>query len=832
MRAPVSWVREYVALPDEVTGRDLGDALIRAGLEVEGVEPATEISGPLTVGRVLSSVDEPQKNGKTIRWCRVDVGPFNEGASEPDENGGSRGIVCGAHNFAAGDLVVVALPGTVLPGGFELTARKTYGHISDGMICAVDELGIGTDHTGILVLAPGSAEPGDDALEVLGMTDEVLDIAVTADMGYCLSVRGLARETAQAFGVSFTDPVALTTPAPVADGFPVRSDTEHCPLFVAVSVTGVDPTRPSPDWMASRLRMSGMRSVSLPVDITNYVMLETGQPLHAYDADRLAGGIVVREARAGERLTTLDDVNRVLSPEDLVITDDSGVIGLAGVMGGQTTELTPTTTKILIEAASFAPVRISRTARRHKLPSEASRRFERWVDPAAAYSAAHRVADLLVELAGGTVAPAETVFGAVPPMPCQTIRGTLPAEVLGAPVSVDRVVEILRGSGVEVSREGDTLRLVPPTWRPDLVDAYDYVEEVGNKVGLDSIEPVLPRPIGGRGLTARQKARRALSAALPAAGYVEVIQFPFLAEPDLDKLGVPGDDERRDLVRVANPLAETAPYLRTTLLPGLFGAVLRNQSRGQTDLALYEVGPVFRGPLGVAPMPSVETRPSSEELAAIDAALPHQPVLVACVLSGEWLPASAGRPAVPAGWQQAIAFAETAGRALGVRVERSADSYAPYHPGRCARLTVGGVTVGYAGELHPSVCQAYGLPARSAAAELSFDVLCDLVPGPGSVTPVSSWPVAKEDVALIVDASVQAGDVEAALREGAGDLLEDVRLFDVYVSEAIGEGKKSLAFALRLRAPDRTLTEADAAAARDAAVAVAAERYGAVQRIA
>ncbi|HET7723599.1 MAG TPA: phenylalanine--tRNA ligase subunit beta [Propionibacteriaceae bacterium] len=832
MRAPVSWVREYVALPDEVTGRDIGDALIRAGLEVEAVEPATEITGPLVVGRVLSCVDEPQKNGKTIRWCRVDVGPYNEGASEPDETGGSRGIVCGAHNFVAGDLVVVALPGTVLPGGFELTARKTYGHVSDGMICAVDELGIGTDHTGILVLPAGSAEPGDDALALLGLTDEVLDIAVTADMGYCLSVRGLARETAQAFGVPFTDPVSVPTPSPKADGFPVRSETEHCPLFVAVSVTGVDPSRPSPDWMASRLRLSGMRSVSLSVDITNYVMLETGQPLHAYDADRLSGGIVVREAKPGERLTTLDDVDRLLDPEDLVITDDSGVIGLAGVMGGQTTELSETTTNILIEAASFAPVQISRTARRHKLPSEASRRFERWVDPNAAYSAAHRVADLLVELAGGTVVEAETVYGRVPAMPSQTIRGTLPAEVLGAPVSVDRVVSILRGSGVEVTQEDDRLTLVPPTWRPDLVDAYDYVEEVGNKVGLDTIEPVLPRPTGGRGLTARQKARRALSAALPAVGFVEVIQFPFLAEADIDRLGADAEDERRKLVRLANPLAETSPYLRTTLLPGLFGAVLRNQSRGQTDLALYEVGSVFMGPLGVAPMPSVEARPSDEDLAAIAAALPKQPTHVACVLTGEWLPASAGRPAVLAGWEQAIAFAETVGRALGVRLERTANAYPPYHPGRCARLMVGDVTVGHAGELHPDVCRVYGLPARTAAAELSFDALCELFPGPGSVAPVSSWPVAKEDVALIVDASVQAGDVEAALREGAGDLLEDVRLFDVYSSDAIGAGKKSLAFALRLRAPDRTLTEADAAAARDAAVAVAAERYGAVQRIA
>ena len=832
MRAPVSWVREYVSVPDGVTGREIGDALIRAGLEVEGVEPATEITGPLTVGRVLSYVDEPQKNGKTIRWCRVDVGAHNAGASEPDENGGSRGIVCGAHNFAAGDLVVVALPGTMLPGGFLLTARKTYGHISDGMICAVDELGIGTDHTGILVLSPGSASPGDDAIALLGLSDEVLDIAVTADMGYCLSVRGLARETAPAFGVAFTDPVALTTPSPRADGFPVRSDTEHCPLFVAVSVNGVDPSRPSPDWMQSRLRMSGMRSVSLSVDITNYVMLETGQPLHAYDADRLMGGIVVREAVAGGRLTTLDDVSRVLSPEDLVITDDSGVIGLAGVMGGQTTELTESTTNIVIEAASFAPVRISRTARRHKLPSEASRRFERWVDPGAAYSAAHRVADLLVELAGGTISPAETVYGTVPTMPTQTIRGSLPAEVLGAPVEADRVVEILRGSGVDVTVAGDTLTCVPPTWRPDLVDPYDYVEEVGNKVGLDSIVPVLPRPTGGRGLTSKQKARRALSAALPAAGFVEVIQFPFLSDADLDKLGVGTDDERRDLVRVANPLAETSPYLRTTMLPGLFGAVARNVSRGQSDLALYEVGTIFRGPLGVAPMPSVAKRPSDEELAAIYAALPQQPTLVACVLTGEWLPASGERPAVPAGWEQAIAFAETVARALGVQLERTADSYAPYHPGRCARLYVGDVTVGHAGELHPSVCKAYGLPPRSAAAELSFDLLCDLVPGPGSVAPVSSWPVAKEDVALIVDMSVQAADVEVALREGAGDLLEDVRLFDVYVSDAIGEGKKSLAYALKLRAPDRTLTEAEAAAVRDAAVAVAAARFGAVQRIA
>ena len=333
MRAPLSWLREYAALPAELDGRGLADALIRAGLEVETVDRVgADVTGPLVVGRVLAFTDEPQTNGKTIRWCQVDVGEHNVD-SEP------RGIVCGARNFAVGDLVVVALPGAVLAGGFAIAARKTYGHISDGMICSARELGLGDDHSGILVLSDVDAAPGSDAAPMLGLRDEVLDIAVTPDRGYCLSIRGIARESAQAAEVAFRDPVDRPVPLETADGYPVELQSEACSLFVALTVTGIDPSRPSPLWLARRVQLAGMRSISLAVDITNYVMLETGQPIHAYDRATLDDPIIVRQALEGEKLTTLDDVVRPLDGEDLVIADNTGPIGLAGVMGGAVNEL-------------------------------------------------------------------------------------------------------------------------------------------------------------------------------------------------------------------------------------------------------------------------------------------------------------------------------------------------------------------------------------------------------------------------------------------------------------------------------------------------------------
>ena len=547
--------------------------------------------------------------------------------------------------------------------------------------------------------------PGADAAAVLQLRDEVLDIAVTPDRGYCLSLRGLARESAQATGVGFTDPVDLATPAEAVDGFPVRSESEACPLFTAVTVTGVDPTRPSPRWLARRVQLAGMRSISLIVDITNYVMLETGQPIHAYDADLLAGPIVVRRALPGEKLTTLDDVVRDLDLDDLLITDGSGPIGLAGVMGGASTEISAATTNVLIEAAHFDAMTIARTSRRHKLGSEASRRFERGVDPAAAYAAAHRVADLLAELAGGTIVDAETVVGAPPPVTSTTIEADLPGRILGTQVPAATVIDLLEAVGASVAVDGSRLTITPPSWRPDLTDPYDYVEEVGRLVGYDAIEPTVPRAPVGRGLTASQRGRRAVTAAVVAAGFVEVLSFPFAAVEELDKLGVPAGDRRRRLNRITNPLAETSPYLRSTLLPGLFGAVARNRSRGNDDLAIFESGAVFFAaePGAHAPRPSVAQRPTQDELAAMDAALGQQPRHLAAVLTGCWRPADWQGAAQPAGWQQAIAVTEVAARALGVRLTRRAAEQAPWHPGRCAEIaTTDGVVLGYAGELHPA----------------------------------------------------------------------------------------------------------------------------------
>jgi phenylalanyl-tRNA synthetase beta chain len=826
MRAPLSWLRDYVALPPTVTGEDLGQALIQAGLEVELVEhPGADVSGPLVVGRVLEFVDEPQKNGKTIRWCRVDVGAAHNDGS------GSRGIVCGAANFAVDDHVVVALPGAVLPGDFAIAARKTYGHVSDGMICSAKELGLGEDHSGILVLTE-DAEPGTDAAELLHLRDDVLDIAVTPDRGYCWSMRGLARESAQALGAAFTDPVERPVPTESAAGYPVTLKSEACPLFVAVTVTGIDATRPSPRWLQRRVQLAGMRPISLAVDITNFVMLETGQPIHAYDAERLTGGIVVRQAEVGEKIVTLDDVTRELDPADLLITDDTGPIGIAGVMGGASTELSAATTSVVIESAYFDALTIARASRRHKLSSEASKRFERGIDPGAAYAAAHRVADLLVELAGGVVESAETVVGAVPPVPTQQIDVELPGRILGLPVPADRVVALLEAIGVDVSPEGTTLTLQPPTWRPDLRDPYDYVEEVGRLVGLENIPADLPRAPMGRGLTTPQRLRRAVNAAVAAAGFVEVITFPFLSSAELDHLGVDGNDDRRQLVRLANPLSEASPYLRTTLLPGLLAAVSRNTSRSNDDLALFESGLVFlaKPRAGAAPRPSVDGRPSDAELAQIDAALPRQPLHLAAVLCGNWLPARASAPAEPATWRHAVAFVESAARTVGLTVTRRAAELSPWHPGRCAEILLGDTVVGHAGELHPSVCAAYGVPARTCAAEVDLDAVIAAAPRSGDVAHISAFPVAKEDVALTVDRDVPAEAVRRSLIRGAGPLLESVRLFDVYEGEQIGPGKKSLAFALRFRAPDRTLTDAEAGAARDSAVAAAAEDTGALQR--
>lgn len=831
MKAPLSWIRDYVDLPDDVTPADLTHRLTALGLKLEALTfPGSDVEGPIVVGRVLSVVAEPQKNGKTINWCQVDCGPAY----------GEHGIVCGAHNFGEGDLVVVSLPGAVLPGGFAISARKTYGHVSDGMICSARELGIGEDHDGILVLdavRDGDPKPGDPVEELLGLREDVIELEINPDRAYALSLRGIAREAATAYDVAFHDPAVREVPTPNQDGYPVRVEApEACPVFATRTVTGFDPTAPTPRWMARRVQLAGMRPISLAVDVTNFVMLELGQPTHGYDGDRLAGPIVVRRATEGERLTTLDDVTRTLMPADLLITDDSGPIGLAGVMGGQTTELSATTTRVVIEAAHFEPTAIFRSARRHKLPSEASRRFERGVDPLLPAYAADRVARLLVEHGGGTVTDGVTYVGGPPQSHPITISLDLAARVTGMPIDDETVVRHLRTVGCIVTPlETDgagTLTVLPPTWRPDLTDPYDLVEEVARLVGYTSVPSVLPAAPAGRGLTKAQKLRRRVGFALAGVGLVEVKSWPFVGAGDFDRLGLPADDPQRTTIRVANPLSAEAPLLTTTLLPGLLTTAARNIGRGAGAVGVYETAPVFfPTPERLkAPILGVAWRPDEADLAKLMAAVPSQPLTLAVVLAGDRQPSGWWGPSRPASWADAVAVVREVGRVLGVDVHVTQATREPWHPGRCAQLRVGGEVLGHAGELHPAVCQAYGVPPRTCALEVDLDLLIGSAPDVVRAPEFSTYPVAKEDVAMVVDIDLPAAELAATLQEGAGPLLESVRLFDVWTGDQIGAGKKSLAFALRFRAPDRTLTESETSAARAAAVSLAAERHGAVQR--
>ncbi len=826
MRVPMSWLRDHVALPEgdaAPTVTAIADAFVRAGLEVEAVDHLGPVSGPLVVARVLE-IEELTGVAKPIRYCLLDD-------SEP----APRGVVCGATNFAVGDLVVLARPGTVLPGEITIGARTAYGRTSDGMICSAAELRLGDDHTGIIVLPTDSAMPGDSAVEVLGLDDAVIELAITPDRGYCLSVRGLARELAIAFDVPYGDPGLLEVPPTDAPSWPVHiEDGQGCRRFVVRQVSGVDPTAGSPWWMRRRLQLSGMRPISLAVDVTNYVMLELGHPMHAFDAAKLDGGLVVRRATEGEKLTTLDGVCRELDPDDMVICDAGGPVSLAAVMGGESTEVGPQTTSLLLEAANWDPAVVARAARRHKLPSEAARRFERGVDPALAPAAAELAATLLNRYGGGQVLAGRTDVGTPPVQLPVVMPIEEPDRVAGRPyergATVRRLSQI--GAAVEVTGVGGTttLTVVPPSWRPDLLQPADLVEEVLRLEGYDTIPSTLPPAPPGRGLTAGQRRRRAISRTLADAGYVEVLPSPFVSTGTWEAFGLADDDSRRQAVTLLNPLESDRNQLATTLLPGLLEALIRNVARGQRDVALYGVAPVVQPRPGAPVIPEVGVlgRPSDAEVTALVDALPAQPLHVGAVLAGQWERRGWWGSGRPVAWADAVQAARLVGQAAGIELEVRAAEIPPWHPGRCAALQVQGQPVGHAGELHPAVIEALGLPPRSCAMELDLDALplIDRRPAPE----VSPYPPVLQDVALVVDAAVPAAALTATLRRGAGELLEDVRLFDVYTGDQIGPGQRSLAFALRFRAPDRTLTVAEATAARDAAVAAATAAYNATLR--
>ena len=829
MRLPYSWLREVVqagAPGWDVDPHDLEQALIRVGHEVEDVITLGSVSGPLRVGRV-TGIEELTEFKKPIRACTIDVG-----------EGIDREIVCGATNFAVGDLVVVALPGATLPGDFQIATRKTYGRTSDGMICSAAELGIGADHSGILVLPDGTAQPGADADAVLGLDDVVFDLAVTPDRGYGLSVRGIAREIACAYDLDFVDPADVPALPVQGPALPVTiADGTGVSRFALRPVTGIDPEARSPWWLRRRLLLSGIRPISPAVDVTNYVMLELGHPMHAHDSSRIRGEFAVRFAHPGETVVTLDDVERRLDPGDVLIVDDVAVAAIGGVMGAGTTEIDENTTDVLLEAAVWDPATVSRTIRRLHLVSEAGRRYERSVDPAISVAAIDRCAALLAEIAGGTVQPLLTDWRGDPPRedfspPPVRMAVDLPDRVAGVSYPDGAAVARLTQIGARVAADADPGYLVvtPPSWRPDLVQPADLVEEVLRLESLDVIPSVLPPAPAGRGLTGLQKRRRAVSKALALSGFVEVLPTPFLPPGVFDQWDLDADDPRRNTVAVLNPLEADRPELATTLLPPLLEALSRNVSRGFGDVALFSIAQVVETTAAMRAVDLIPTdrRPTDDEIARLDASLPRQPVHVGAVLTGLREPRGPWGPGRPVEAADAFEAVRVIARACGVEVTLRPARHLPWHPGRCAQVLADGRVLGHAGQLHPAVVERAGLPRGTCAMELDLDAvpIVASLPAP-RVSPV---PAVFQDLSVVVDAGVAAQDVIAAVRDGAVDLLEDAVLFDVYTGPQVGEGRKSVTLALRFRAADRTLTEDEASAARDAALQVAAERLGATLR--
>ena len=825
MRLPYSWLRDVVQVGApgwDVEPHDLEQALVRVGHEVEDIITVGPLSGPLRIGRV-TAIEELTGFKKPIRACTVDVG-----------EGDDREIVCGATNFAVGDLVVVALPGATLPGDFHIATRKTYGRTSDGMICSAAELGLGSDHSGILVLPDGDYRPGDDAVDVLRLNDVVFDLAITPDRGYCMSVRGIAREIACAYDLNFVDP-ADVAPLPVeGPALAVRVDPgTGVSRFALRPVTGVDPGAQTPWWLRRRLMLSGIRPITPAVDVTNYVMLELGHPMHAHDSSRIKGDFTVRFAHPGERVVTLDDVDRRLDPGDVLITDDDAVAAIGGVMGAGTTEIDQNTTDVLLEAAVWDPAAVSRTMRRLHLVSEAGRRYERSVDPAISVAALDRCAALLAGIAGGIPQPQLTDWRGEPPR--EDFR---PAPVR-LPVDLpDRIAGVIYPDGATIRRltqigarvqagEGSVLTVTPPSWRPDLVQPADLVEEVLRLEGLDVIPSVLPAAPAGRGLTPDQRRRRAVGKGLALSGFVEVLGNPFLPAGVFDQWGLSAEDPRRNTTAVLNPLEADRPELATTLLPGLLEALSRNVSRGFGDVALFTVAQVVQPTASTRPITLIPTdrRPTDEEIAELDDSLPRQPLHVAAALTGSREPRGPWGPGRPVEAADAFETVRVIARAVGVEVRLRPARELPWHPGRCAEVLVGDRVVGYAGQLHPAVTERCGLPRGTCALELDLDAapVSQELPAPR----ISPFPAVFQDVSLVVEAGLPAQTLIDAVRDGAGELLEDVSLFDVYTGPQVGEGRKSLTLALRFRATDRTLTEDEASAARDAAIARAADTLGA-----
>ena len=818
MKIPLSWLKEYVTLPAKITSEQISQAFVKVGFEIESIEEqGADLKGPLVVGKVLS-IEELSEHKKPIRFVGLDVGEKK-----------TRYVICGARNFKVNDLVVVALPGALLPGDFKISARETYGKISDGMICSAKEIGISDEHAGIIVLQEGKI--GQDAIALLDVRDVIFDVSVNPDRGYAMSVRGLARELAGSLQVKYVDPAdpkiakkfgKNSNPKAVSVKIEDKSGADQ--IYIR-TLDQVNVKKSTPLWMQRRIEKCGMRSISLAVDITNYVMLELGQPLHAFDAQYIMGGLRVVRAGKFTKLTTLDKVDRKLDPDNLLIADAKTPLALAGTMGGLTSEVSNLTTKIALEAAHFDPLSISRNSRSHNLSSEASRRMERNTDPALAEIASARATQLLIDLADAKYVGTSQAGSPIKNRKVK-ISQTQISKYLGFPYTAKQVKSALLLIGCKVAGSGHLLTVEVPTWRPDLINFADFAEEIARLNSYDLIPATLPTGKDGARLNDMQYRKRAVAISLANQGFTEVINYPFVSQEMVDLLGFTGD--RAKSFKIANPMSEEFPLLRTHLLPGLLTTAVRNIGRGSKNLAIFEIGTIFRNttPLGKAVNPGISKRPSEKVIKDIYDGVPKQMLFVGAVVTGETILSDWQGSGSKFNWSDAIAKAEEIIESTGNDYEIFSSDLAPWHPGRCAELRVNGKPVAHAGELHPRVITALNLPERSCA----FAVILSELPSAGVTKAPAIWsfPAVVQDVALVVESKISAADLTAAIKQGAGPLLESIVLFDLY--DQMAGNKVSLAFTLTFRASDRTLTSDEVALYRDQAIAQAAKSVGAVLR--
>jgi phenylalanyl-tRNA synthetase beta chain len=817
MRVPLAWLRSYCDPPLDAAG--IGERLDLTGTELDRIE-RVGVGSPkgFLVGRVRSAEAHPDAD--RLRVCTVDDG-------SPEV----RTIVCGAPNVAAGQTVAIALPGAVMPDGTELGEAKLRGVASSGMILAEDELGIGPDHGGIMVL-PDALEPGSPLAEALPIADEVLELEITPNRPDCLSVWGIAREVHAATGAPLReDPTAAEAQASAQGEAGERivveiADPGICLRFTARVFEDVT-IAPSPPWLEQRLVAAGQRPISNVVDITNYVMLATGQPLHAFDLERVRGGrIVVREARPGETMTTLDGVERELPSGAAVVGDADGASGIAGIMGGQISEVSDSTTRVLMEAATWVGPNILRTSKALGLRSEASTRFEKQLHPELAIAAQRLAARLMVDLCGARMAPG-TVD--VYPRPAQPRRLRLRLDrlerLLGQRIPDGEVLAALEALGFGVETEpavlgrrvpeggsaiglrssagadGGALAVTVPYWRDaDVQREADLVEEVARIHGLDKLPATLPareRAVGR--LTPAQRLRRRLEDALRDRGLDEIVAWSFTAPAALARLRSRDDPA----LALANPLSEDQSLMRPLLLPGLLDAAQHNLAHGSGGLALFESAHAYR------PAGSLDAPAGSPRGATPAAERHHLAALLTQARPGSWRSAPAR-----ADFFAAKGLVEALGAAAGVglRFERATLPF--LHPGRGAAVALAdgaaeeaGAELGWVGELHPLVAREWDLDA-AACLELDFELLAAAAGEGGfGYTDITGFPAVHRDIAVVVPAARTAAEVEAAVRRGGGDLLADVRVFDVFEGEQVGEGNRSLALALVFRTADRTLTD-------------------------